>query len=106
MSDVSPRILRGSLALSASILFLGSCARPQDRRVINLWRQMRPEDRAVLDRRIEIFERQQPALAVNALYKETEDLRGGLVSAVMARRGPEVIYGPSDVPSCRPAESI
>src|SRR5688572_22774467 len=58
---------------------------------------MRPEDRAVLDGRIKDFEREHPGVAVRALYKETEELRSGLVSAVLADRGPEVIYGPSDI---------
>jgi arabinogalactan oligomer / maltooligosaccharide transport system permease protein len=77
-------------------LFAG-CAKEDPRRVINLWHQMRPEDRAVLAQRIEVFEREHPGVAVRALYKETEELRSGLVSAVLAGRGPEVIYGPSDV---------
>ncbi|RIK82202.1 MAG: maltose/maltodextrin transport permease-like protein [Planctomycetota bacterium] len=76
---------------------LTGCLEPQASRLINLWHQMRPEDRAVLNARIEAFERQHPGVKVRALYKETEELRSGLVSAVLARRGPEVIYGPSDV---------
>jgi arabinogalactan oligomer/maltooligosaccharide transport system permease protein len=58
---------------------------------------MRPEDRAVLAQRIDAFERENPGISVRALYKETEELRSGLVSAVLAGRGPEVIYGASDV---------
>jgi arabinogalactan oligomer/maltooligosaccharide transport system permease protein len=58
---------------------------------------MRPEDRAILDARLDQFERDHSGIQVRALYKETEELRGGLVSAVLANSGPEVIYGPSDI---------
>jgi arabinogalactan oligomer/maltooligosaccharide transport system permease protein len=73
------------------------CAPTEPANVIHLWHQMRPEDREVLAARIEEFERLHPGVHVRALYKETEELRSGLVSAVLAGQGPEVIYGPSDV---------
>ena len=85
------------LFVAAALLALSGCGERDSRRVINLWHQMRPEDRAVLAERIEVFERDHPGVAVRALYKETEELRSGLVSAVLADKGPEVIYGPSDV---------
>ncbi len=58
---------------------------------------MRPEDRKVLEARCDAYEEAHPDIVVHRLYKETEELRSGLVSAVLAGRGPEVIYGPSDV---------
>jgi arabinogalactan oligomer / maltooligosaccharide transport system permease protein len=76
---------------------MAGCAGEDAGRTIDLWHQMRPEDRAVLDARIEIFQREHPGIAVRALYKETEELRSGLISAVLAGSGPEVIYGPSDI---------
>jgi arabinogalactan oligomer/maltooligosaccharide transport system permease protein len=85
------------LLVVAALLALSGCGERDSRRVINLWHQMRPEDRAVLAERIDVFERDHPGVAVRALYKETEELRSGLVSAVLADKGPEVIYGPSDV---------
>ncbi|MCA9235578.1 MAG: extracellular solute-binding protein [Planctomycetales bacterium] len=94
----SVRTRRGARLLL--LLFAALCAGcgPADaRREVRLWHQMRPEDRAVLDARIAEFERQRPDLHVRALYKETEELRSGLVAAVLAQSGPEVVYGPSDV---------
>ncbi|MCC6493455.1 MAG: extracellular solute-binding protein [Pirellulales bacterium] len=88
---------RAARRLAVVALLLSGCAPADAPRVINLWHQMRPEDRAVLAQRIELFQRARPGVQVRALYKETEELRSGLVSAVLARRGPEVIYGPSDV---------
>src|SRR5829696_9199589 len=81
------------MAITAS----GQCAGVESDGIIDLWHQMRPEDRAILDARIEAYEREHPGIAVRALYKETEELRSGLVSAVLADSGPEVIYGPSDI---------
>lgn len=66
------------------------------RRVVTLWHQMRPGDRAVLADRIEEFERQNRDIRVRALYKENEELRSGLESAVLVGYGPDVVYGPSD----------
>jgi arabinogalactan oligomer/maltooligosaccharide transport system permease protein len=83
------------LFLFAAVLV--GCGDRDPDRVVNLWHQMRPEDRAVLAQRIDAFQREHPDISVRALYKETEELRSGLVSAVLAERGPEVIYGASDV---------
>ncbi len=80
----------------AVLLSLAGCAPKESACTIDLWHQMRPEDRAVLDARIEVFQAQHPRITVRALYKETEELHSGLVSAVLAGNGPEVIYGPSD----------
>ena len=63
---------------------------------ISLWHQMRPGDRAVLVERLREFEQQNEDVRVVELYKETEELRSGLESAVLVGKGPEVVYGPSD----------
>src|SRR5262245_17482343 len=85
------------IAALATYLLVGCQSRQDGRRDVTLWHQMRPEDRAVLAARIEAFEQTHPDVRVHELYKETEELRSGLVSAVLAGRGPELIYGPSDV---------
>jgi len=58
---------------------------------------MRPEDRAVLEALLVDYQAQHQDVVVRPLYKETEELRSGLVSAMLAEQGPEVIYGASDV---------
>ncbi|QDU90237.1 Maltose transport system permease protein MalF [Pirellulimonas nuda] len=58
---------------------------------------MRPGDAEVLEARIAAFEQQHPRVRVRSLYKETEELRSGLESAVLVGRGPDVVFGPSDV---------
>jgi len=72
------------------------CNSADSRRTVTLWHQMRPEDRAILDERILAFEVEHPHLEVRALYKETEELRSGLESAVLVGSGPDLVYGPWD----------
>ena len=86
--------------LSYAILFLSLMALvgcgDADRQVVTLWHQMRPGDRAILAARIEEFEKLHPDIEVRALYKENEELRSGLESAVLVGEGPDIVYGPSD----------
>ena len=89
-----PRRLFGYLTLL--LFLLAGCGPADHRRTVDLWHPMRPEDRAVLEQRIDAFERAHPDINVRPLYKETEELRSGLVSAMLADEGPELIYGPSD----------
>ncbi|WP_425400757.1 extracellular solute-binding protein [Aeoliella sp.] len=84
---------RGLLLLLA-VLGCWGCGR-SDKSVVTLWHQMRPEDRAVLDSQIEEFELEHD-VEVRAVYKETEELRSGLESAVLVGEGPDIVYGPSD----------
>lgn len=87
-----PRVAAGVLLLILAVV--GCAERGGDR--LTLWHQMRPDDRAVLDERLAEFERQNPGVEVRALYKETEELRSGLESAVLVGHGPDIVYGPSD----------
>ena len=82
--------------LAACISAITGCAPADSPRTITLWHQMRPEDRAILDARIADFNAQRTDVKARALYKETEELRSGLVSAVLAGKGPEIVYGASD----------
>lgn len=72
------------------------CSSQDPRQIVTLWHQMRPEDRAILDHRIAEYEQQNPKIEVRALYKETEELRSGLESAVLVGAGPDLVYGPWD----------
>ncbi|MBX3426072.1 MAG: extracellular solute-binding protein [Pirellulales bacterium] len=84
-------------ALVAILAPAVGCGGGDQRRELRLWHQMRPEDREVLDARLAEFQRLHPEFRVRALYKETEELRSGLVAATLAQSGPEIVYGPSDV---------
>ena len=82
-----------SLALAA--LFYGVTSVALAERPIVLWHQMRPGDRAILDERLDEYTA-KTGVEVQALYKETEELRSGLESAVLVGRGPDIVYGPAD----------
>lgn len=81
-------------AISAACLGCGDSGKRQ--RTVVLWHQMRPGDRAVLAERLKAFEQTEPGVRVRAVYKETEELRSGLESAVLVGRGPDIVYGPAD----------
>ena len=78
------------------LTLLAGCGKRDNRQIVTLWHQMRPADRAVLDSRIKVFEQKNPEIEVRALYKETEELRSGLESAVLVGSGPDIVYGPWD----------
>ena len=86
----------GLLVLLFSCLLLTGCQPADTSQTVLLWHQMRPGDRAVLAERIKVYEQKHPGVRVRALYKETEELRSGLESAVLVGRGPDIVYGPSD----------
>lgn len=96
IKSASTLSLAASVAALALVVAAG-CGQPDTRRVINLWHQMRPEDRAVLEELIAEYQAKHDKVVVRPLYKETEELRSGLVSATLAQQGPEIIYGASDV---------
>ncbi|HYO23334.1 MAG TPA: extracellular solute-binding protein [Lacipirellulaceae bacterium] len=83
--------------LAVACIVAAGCGASDAPRVIHLWHQMRPEDRGILAARIDQFDQANPGVEVVELYKETEELRSGLISAVLADKGPEIVYGPSDV---------
>ncbi len=68
-----------------------------ERRVITIWHQTRPAERAVLRDEIARYEAAHPDVRIRPLYKETEELRSGFQAAALAGTGPELVYGPSDV---------
>lgn len=67
------------------------------RRVITMWHQVRPAERALLREEIGLYEADHPNVTIRPLYKETEELRSGFQAAALAGVGPELVYGPSDV---------
>jgi ABC-type glycerol-3-phosphate transport system substrate-binding protein len=77
--------------------FIG-CGRRDSRTVITIWHQSRPAEYELLKEEIARFETAHPDVHVRALYKETEELRSGFQAAALAGGGPELIFGPSDVP--------
>jgi arabinogalactan oligomer/maltooligosaccharide transport system permease protein len=63
---------------------------------MQIWHQMQPTDRAVLERAVKTWEKRHLEAVVTVLYKETEELRTTYQTAALAGLGPELIFGPSD----------
>lgn len=63
---------------------------------INIWHQMLYENRKVLREVCDDYEKQNPDIRINLIYRETEELRSSFQAASMGGSGPELIYGPSD----------
>jgi len=77
-------------------LSLSSCAHKEDLNRIVIWHQMRVEERQVLEGQMKKFMALHPGTRVEAIYKETEELRSGYIVAAIAGQGPDLVYGPSD----------
>lgn len=86
------------LVLSTALMlsFSGCGAKVQDLNTIVIWHQMRPDERAILQRQLRRYEERTPGIKVVEIYKETEELRSGFVIASIAGQGPDLVYGPSD----------
>jgi arabinogalactan oligomer/maltooligosaccharide transport system permease protein len=87
------------IAVLTSIIFLllvTSCGRKENLNRIVIWHQMRVDERLILEDQIKKFMDIHPGIKVEAIYKETEELRSGFIIAAIARQGPDLVYGPSD----------
>lgn len=84
------------LAALLSLIFACSCASHKGPIRMQVWHQMQPTDRAVLERAVKVWDAQHPEATVTVLYKETEELRTTFQTAALAGLGPELIFGPSD----------
>lgn len=92
----------GGIAAALLLVSIGGCsffgADPgANRRVITMWHQVRPAERAALADEIARYEAVHSDVTIQPLYKETEELRSGFQAAALAGTGPELVYGPSDV---------
>jgi arabinogalactan oligomer/maltooligosaccharide transport system permease protein len=83
-------------ALLCIILLLSACKRDDGITRLQIWHQMQPEDRAILERVVRAYDDAHADLEINVVYKETEELRSGFQAAALAGLGPDLIYGPSD----------
>lgn len=85
-----------AIVLLVALLLAGGCKRDDGIARLQLWHQMQPEDRAILEQVISAYDRQHADVEISVIYKETEDLRSSFQSAALAGLGPDLIYGPSD----------
>ncbi len=84
-----------SIILLSLVLFL-SCSRRIDLNRIVIWHQMRVDERVILEGQMKKYMELHPGIHLEAIYKETEELRSGFIIAAIAGQGPDLVYGPSD----------
>lgn len=78
------------------LLSFSGCRKQQDLSKIVIWHQMRVDEREILEAQLAKYMQLNPDVKVEALYKETEELRSGYIIAAIAGQGPDLVYGPSD----------
>lgn len=64
--------------------------------VVRVWHQKDAGERDFFNEAVARFNASQDTIRIEALYKETEELRNHYVFAAIGGRGPELIYGPAD----------
>ena len=78
-------------------LFLFSCSdKSEEKTTLNIWHQMPYSQREIFKEICIQYEKDNPEIKIQILYRETEELRSSFQSAAMGGSGPELIYGPSD----------
>lgn len=101
----TPIFILTGLLLTFALLILGG--KPSSARTstssskaepikIRLWHQLIYSHRQVQAELIREFEKLNPDIQVESLWRETEQLRSGFQSAAQVGGGPEIIQGPSD----------
>ncbi|MDI6765524.1 MAG: extracellular solute-binding protein [Bacteroidota bacterium] len=84
-----------SIILLSLVLFF-SCSRRVDLNRVVIWHQMRVDERLILEEQMKKYMQLHPDVKLEAIYKETEELRSGFIIAAIAGQGPDFVYGPSD----------
>lgn len=87
---------QSSIILLLSVVLFFSCSRRVDLNRVVIWHQMRVDERLILEEQMKKYVQFHPGVKLEAIYKETEELRSGFIIAAIAGQGPDFIYGPSD----------
>ncbi len=86
-----------SLILAVAIVAAAAgCGADDDRIRIRIWHEKRAAERDLFERAIAEYNRAHPAVFVETLYRETEELRNLYVVASVGGSGPDLIYSPAD----------
>lgn len=91
--------MKSAWILALALLFQGQGLWASDAAApvkVRLWHQLIYAHREVQAKLIQEFERQNPDIKIESIYRETEALRSGFQSAALVGGGPEIVQGPSD----------
>jgi maltose-binding protein MalE len=92
-----PRLRVLTALLVGLLIWWAGCTPKKDPLHIVIWHQMRVDERLVLDDQLKQFVALHPGVTAEEIYKETEELRSGFIVAAIAKQGPDLVYGPSDM---------
>ncbi len=84
------------LRLISLVLAVAGCSPRVDSHRVVIWHQLRVDERVVLEDQMKAYMAAHPGIHLEAIYKETEELRSGFIIAAIAGQGPDLVYGPSD----------
>ena len=88
------------LLVACCVAVLGAalvgCAPEDDRMRVRIWHQKTGAERDFFTAKVAEFNAAQDTLVVDALYRETEELRNLFVVGSVGGQGPEIIFGPAD----------
>ena len=85
-----------TFCLAGLILLATGCQPPDDRVRIRIWHQKNDVERYFFNEAIAAYNAEHPDRYVEALYKETEELRNLFIVASVGGKGPDLVYGPAD----------
>jgi maltose-binding protein MalE len=94
---------RVALALISTLLLiapLSGCGKkaegPAGAAKLTVWMQMDPQERTRFEANLAAYKAKHPAVTIDIVPYNTEDLRQQFISAASGGGGPQIIFGPSD----------
>ena len=88
-------MLRHAL-LGLVVLLLAGCGEVDGRTQIRIWHQKTGAERDLFNEQIAAYNTAHPNVNVEALYRETEELRRLFVVGSVGGQGPDLVFGPAD----------
>jgi maltose-binding protein MalE len=93
---MAPGWLVALLAFLLIAPLAAGCSEPDDRIRVRIWHQKTGAEREFFNEVVARWNAQNPDVVIDALYRETEELRNLFVIASVGGQGPEVVFGPAD----------
>ena len=90
------RGISASFFLCLCLGVLSGCGEQDDRVRIRIWHQKNDIERDFFNRMVDVYNETHPDRVIEALYKETEELRNLFIVASAGGQGPDLVYGPAD----------
>ncbi len=89
-------IVRCCLVILLSLFGLSCTSSSGQKQRIILWTTLRPVEREVIQRKLDVFSQRYPEYTFQQLYYQTEELRTNFIISALGGKGPELIHVPSD----------